>query len=219
MATSLWGEDTLPDQVNGVTIFESRSSFQMYDLKSVSKRLEGTELHPRLDGRSDDRPGQADRIPESGQRCGGLLHCRTTPPWSRSSPIRRPSPSRMPASSRRKSVGPGSSRPWPTSPTNSRPRRKLDTSLDKVSQRTLDLLKASHVAIYLIQNDNKTVKVASAHGTYSEQLLSHSFRVGEGITGNIIASGKSEIVNDTRHDPRTISVPGTPDRRMAKSRP
>ncbi len=82
--------------------------------------------------------------------------------------------------------------------------------LEKVSQRTLDLLKASHVAIYLVQSDNKTIKVASAHGTYSEQLRSHSFNIGEGITGSIIASGKSEIVNDTRHDPRTISVPGTP---------
>jgi PAS domain S-box-containing protein len=88
--------------------------------------------------------------------------------------------------------------------------QELRHALDNVSQRTLDLLKASHVAIYLVQGDNKTVKVVSAQGSYSHQLLSHSFQIGEGITGNIIATGKSEIVNDTRHDPRTISVPGTP---------
>jgi PAS domain S-box-containing protein len=86
----------------------------------------------------------------------------------------------------------------------------LSDLLDHVAQRTLDLLKASHVAIYLVQNDNETVAPVAARGTYSQELLSHSIRVGEGITGNIVASGKSEIVNDTPGDPRTIRVPGTP---------
>jgi GAF domain-containing protein len=82
--------------------------------------------------------------------------------------------------------------------------------LDNVAQRALTLLKASHVAIYLVQPDNETVKVVSAQGSYSRELISHSIRIGEGITGNIIAGGKSEIINDTRTDPRTITVPGTP---------
>ncbi|HEX8918254.1 MAG TPA: PAS domain S-box protein, partial [Chloroflexota bacterium] len=89
--------------------------------------------------------------------------------------------------------------------------QELEHALDKVSHRTYELLNASHVAIYLVQNDNSTVRVVSAAGSYTEQLLSHSFRVGDGITGNIIACGASEIVNDTRHDPRRISVPGTPE--------
>lgn len=88
--------------------------------------------------------------------------------------------------------------------------QELQHALDNVSQRTLELLKASHVAIYLVQPDNMTVKVVSAHGTHSQELLSHVLKVGEGITGNIIAAGKSEIVNDTRRDPRTVLVPGTP---------
>lgn len=89
--------------------------------------------------------------------------------------------------------------------------QELQHALDNVGIRTLQLLKASHVAIYLVQNDNKTVKTVSAQGSYSSQLLSHSFNVGEGITGDIIATGRSEILNDTRHDPRRISVPGTPE--------
>jgi PAS domain S-box-containing protein len=88
--------------------------------------------------------------------------------------------------------------------------QELAGLLDKVSLRTLELLKASDVAIYLVQADNETVKVVSAQGTYSRQLLSHSFAIGEGITGGIIAAGKAEIINDTRHDPRRIIVPGTP---------
>jgi GAF domain-containing protein len=81
--------------------------------------------------------------------------------------------------------------------------------LDKVAQKTMDLLQASHVAIYLLQDDNETVKVVTAQGSYSEQLLTHSIKIGEGITGNIIAKGRSEIINDTSKDPRRIKVPGT----------
>ncbi len=88
--------------------------------------------------------------------------------------------------------------------------QELGHLLNTVSQRSLELLKASHVAIYLVQPDNKTVQVVSARGTYSRELISHTIRVGEGITGNIIAAGKAEIINDTRGDPRTITVPGTP---------
>lgn len=86
----------------------------------------------------------------------------------------------------------------------------LDDLLDHVAHRSLDLLKASHLAIFLVQNDNVTVKPVAARGTYSKQLLSHPLKVGEGITGSIIAAGKAEIINDTPADPRTVRVPGTP---------
>ncbi len=89
--------------------------------------------------------------------------------------------------------------------------QELGPLLDKVAQRALELLRASHVAIYLVQSDNKTVKVVSAKGTYSKELISHTIEVGKGITGSVIAAGKSEIVNNTRKDPRTITVPGTPE--------
>ncbi len=83
--------------------------------------------------------------------------------------------------------------------------------LDKVAQKTKELLQASHVAIYLLQDDSKTVKVVTARGAYSRELLAHTIKIGEGITGNIIAAGKSEIINDTTKDPRRIKVPGTSD--------
>jgi PAS domain S-box-containing protein len=89
---------------------------------------------------------------------------------------------------------------------------EVGSLLDKVARRTLDLLQASHVAIYLVQHDNKTIKVVTAQGTYSKELMSHTLKYGEGITGNIIAAGKPEIVNDTRTDPRRMRVPGTPEK-------
>jgi PAS domain S-box-containing protein len=88
---------------------------------------------------------------------------------------------------------------------------EMEPVLDKVAIRTRDLLKASHVAIYLLQEDNQTIKIVNAQGTFSKELLSHTIKLGEGITGNIIAAGKPEIINDTTHDPRRVIVPGTPE--------
>ncbi|MGZ9234626.1 MAG: GAF domain-containing protein [Anaerolineales bacterium] len=49
----------------------------------------------------------------------------------------------------------------------------------------------------------------TAHGIYRNELLSHTRKVGEGISGNIFLKGKSEIVNDTSADPRRVTIPGT----------
>jgi PAS domain S-box-containing protein len=89
--------------------------------------------------------------------------------------------------------------------------REVIPALDQIAQRALDLLNANHVAIYLLQEDNVTLKTVTAHGIYRKELLSHTRKVGEGITGNIFLNGKPEIIHDTREDPRRIVVPGTPE--------
>jgi GAF domain-containing protein len=88
--------------------------------------------------------------------------------------------------------------------------REVFPALNLITQRALDLLNANHVAIYLLQDDNVTLKTVTAHGMYRNELLSHTRKVGEGITGNIFLKGKPEIVNDTSEDPRRITIPGTP---------
>lgn len=89
--------------------------------------------------------------------------------------------------------------------------REMLPALDQITQRALDLLNANHVAIYLLQDDNVTLKTVAAHGIYRNELLSHTRRVGQGITGNIFLNGKPEIVNNTNEDPRRATVPGTPE--------
>ena len=84
-------------------------------------------------------------------------------------------------------------------------------ALDKITNRALGLLHASSVAIYLLQDDNKTIKVVAAQGIYREQLMSHTLQVGTGITGNIIATGKPEVVDDIFNDSRRVRVPDTPE--------
>lgn len=89
--------------------------------------------------------------------------------------------------------------------------REIGVALDEIAQRSLNLLNASHIAIYILQDDDQTLKIVTAKGSYHEKLLSHTIKIGQGITGNIVAAGKPEIINDTAQDPRKIKVPGTPD--------
>jgi PAS domain S-box-containing protein len=89
--------------------------------------------------------------------------------------------------------------------------REVIPALDKIAQRALDLLNANHVAIYLLQEDNTTLKTVTAHGIYRKEFMSHTRKVGEGITGSIFLSGKPEIINDTKEDPRRVVIPGTPE--------
>ena len=90
--------------------------------------------------------------------------------------------------------------------------REVTPALDQIAQRALDLLNANHVAIYLLQEDNLTLKTVTARGMYRQELLSHTRKVGEGITGSVFLKGKPEIVNNTSVDPRRIIVPGTPEK-------
>ena len=89
--------------------------------------------------------------------------------------------------------------------------REIIPILDKITQRALELLRANHVAIYLLHDDNRTIKVISAQGAHREALLSRSLKIGEGITGNVIANGKPEIINDIDRDRRGRRVPGVPE--------
>src|SRR5688500_14751546 len=90
--------------------------------------------------------------------------------------------------------------------------REVIPALDQITQRALDLLHANHVAIYLLQDDGVTLKTVTAHGMYRNELLSHTRKVGEGITGNVFLKGKPDIVNDTSEDPRRVIIPGTPEK-------
>ncbi|WKZ49868.1 MAG: GAF domain-containing protein [Anaerolineales bacterium] len=88
---------------------------------------------------------------------------------------------------------------------------EVGPTLDKIAERSLKVLNARHIAIYLLQEDNKTLKIVTAQGKYREQLIHHSLKLGSGITGRVVASGKAEIINDLVSDSRRVTVPDTPE--------
>lgn len=83
--------------------------------------------------------------------------------------------------------------------------------LDKITQRALELLHANHVAIYLLHDDNHTLKVITAQGIHRQELLAQTLKVGEGITGSVVATGKPEIIELVASDRRRKRVLGTPE--------
>ena len=89
--------------------------------------------------------------------------------------------------------------------------RDVIPALEKTTQRTLELLKANHVAIYLVQDDGVTLKPVTSFGSYRKEILDYSPRIGEGITGKVFLKGTPEIVNNMAEDPRRVQVPGTPE--------
>ena len=89
--------------------------------------------------------------------------------------------------------------------------RDVIPALEKISQRALELLNANHVAIYLLQDDDITLKPVTACGTYQKEILSHVQKIGEGITGKVFLNGAPEIINDMASDKRRVTVPGTPE--------
>ena len=82
--------------------------------------------------------------------------------------------------------------------------------LDKITKSALDLLDANHVAIYLLHDDNNTLKVISAQGIHKQEFLAQAIKIGEGITGSVVASGKSEIIELVANDQRRVHLSGTP---------
>lgn len=90
--------------------------------------------------------------------------------------------------------------------------REVSAALDEIAERSLKLLNARNIAIYLLQDDDKTLKIVTAKGAYQSKLLHHTIRVGDGITGSVVATGKAEIVTDMLNDQRRIRVPGTPEK-------
>jgi PAS domain S-box-containing protein len=94
--------------------------------------------------------------------------------------------------------------------------RDVHTTLNYIAKRSLDLLQASHTAVYLLQDDEQTLKIVAAQGAYMDELLSHTINIGQGITGSIVAAGKAEIIADTSADPRRRVVPGTPENESEK---
>jgi len=82
--------------------------------------------------------------------------------------------------------------------------------INEIAQRSLQLLRARNVAVYLMEEDNQTLKVVAAKGDYSQTLLSHTITVGQGITGHVVQSGRAEIIPQIDLDPRRRHIPGTP---------
>ena len=71
--------------------------------------------------------------------------------------------------------------------------------------KSLDMhLKLQRGAIMLLDPDTETINIEVAHGLSSESKKRGSYRVGEGITGMVVQTGKEVVVPDIKKDPRFL---------------
>jgi PAS domain S-box-containing protein len=84
----------------------------------------------------------------------------------------------------------------------------LQSVLERLGERALNLLKGRSVAIRLL-NEEKVLLPVVALGENADKYMDHRISLGDGITGNAAQTGKAEIINQPLEDDRLKLVPGT----------
>ena len=86
---------------------------------------------------------------------------------------------------------------------------ELSTVMDRIARHAKSLLNGSSSAIFLPDPGGQSYRAIVAVGEIASEIQSTVINVGEGIIGNLVQSGRAELINDTGTDPRAILIPGT----------
>ncbi|MDQ2692615.1 MAG: PAS domain S-box protein [Chloroflexota bacterium] len=91
----------------------------------------------------------------------------------------------------------------------------LNTILRTISNSAKALFAADGCRVFLMEPDGQTLRCVLALQEDAAAFSDLRFRIGEGVTGSVAASGRAEIVNQMQDDPRAVQVPGTPNEEEA----
>ncbi len=81
---------------------------------------------------------------------------------------------------------------------------ELKTTLESVLGFLSKLMKLDRGTITLIDPETETISIEMAHGLSKEAREKGIYRIGEGITGKVVAAGEPEVVADIGKDPRFL---------------
>jgi len=85
----------------------------------------------------------------------------------------------------------------------------LDVVLRRIAMRANFLLSRDSSAVFLLEDDGALCAVVAV-GRHASELQGFRLPAGAGIVGRVVATGEGLIVGDTRGDPESVDVPGTP---------
>ena len=88
--------------------------------------------------------------------------------------------------------------------------REQTAVFEAVADTLAEVVPHDTLSIYLVDREASCLVPILARDMYAEQILASRPALGQGITGDVIAKGEAEIINDSAHDPRVVHVPGTP---------
>ncbi|MFQ6616588.1 MAG: PAS domain S-box protein [Fidelibacterota bacterium] len=73
-----------------------------------------------------------------------------------------------------------------------------------------ELIDADGAVVFLLNTDGTGLEPVVAKGLYKEEVMATLLDIGEGITGSVFSSGRTEIVNRVDLTGRGRQIPGTP---------
>ncbi len=88
--------------------------------------------------------------------------------------------------------------------------REGSAVFEAVADTLAEVVPHDTLTIYLVDRSAGCLVPTLARDEYAEQILASRPALGAGITGDVIARGEAEIINNAVHDPRVFYVPGTP---------
>jgi diguanylate cyclase (GGDEF)-like protein len=88
--------------------------------------------------------------------------------------------------------------------------RERDAVFEAVADTLAEIVPHDTLTIYLVDRVEACLVPILSRDEYAPQIMAGRVALGTGITGDVIAKGEAEIVNDTNLDPRAAQVPGTP---------
>ncbi len=80
----------------------------------------------------------------------------------------------------------------------------LKTTLESILGLLSRLMKLGRGTITLVDPATETLSIEMAHGLSEEAKRRGIYRIGEGITGKVVATGEPEVVPDVSRDPRFL---------------
>ena len=88
---------------------------------------------------------------------------------------------------------------------------EIGGTYEYVADKLREVVWYDAITFYRIDYDSALLLPVHARGSYSDQVMSETFPLGEGITGHVAKTGKAELVNNPAADARASHVVGTPD--------
>jgi len=85
----------------------------------------------------------------------------------------------------------------------------LGEMLSRIAELSCELVDADACSIMLLDNARTQLTGKAAHGLRGRDIRSISFRVGEGVAGNVAASGQPALIIDVRNDLRFVDLPAS----------
>jgi signal transduction histidine kinase/DNA-binding response OmpR family regulator/HPt (histidine-containing phosphotransfer) domain-containing protein len=92
----------------------------------------------------------------------------------------------------------------------------LKLILERITLHGRDLLAANNCAVYLLDQDQETLRLIASAGSVPEAVINLPLKLGQGIIGSVALKGQAEIIDDTSRDPRTIAIPGVSAKQVAE---